>query len=143
MAKREEIYILNEGGETLFYYSTIEGESSDVDKKQFLTASYLTAVLQFTKAAAKGNIIRHFEMGKVYVGLKTGNKLPLTYVYVAEKKRMVNEKRLDKILDQVIEGFESKFDLEKIRSWDGDTEAFDEYKGEIKRILRNFLTGLF
>ncbi len=66
MAKREEIYVLNEGGETLFYYSTLNEGAGETDQKQFLTASYLTAVIQFAKAAAKGNIIRHFEMGKVY-----------------------------------------------------------------------------
>ena len=143
MARREEIYILNEGGETLFYYSSIDGESGESDQKQFLTASYLAAVIQFSKAAAKGNIIRHFEMGKVYVGLKPGIQHPLTYVYVAEKKRLVNEKRLDKILEQVIRGFEGRYPLQEVSNWNGDTEAFDAYKTDVKRILRNILTGLF
>ncbi len=136
MAKpKQELYILDKGGQMLFYFSNSKDKPDDEDQSKLLTASYLTGVLQFAKAAS-GNLISSFEMGKSNIFLKKGILIELFYVLIAEKKVKMNEKKADKILDTIVEEFEHCYTPDVISSWDGDLDACIEFTPIIKKILK-------
>ena len=126
---------MDKGGQLLFFYSNLQGKTTEDDQNRLLTASYLTGVLQFAKAAS-GNLISSFEMGKSDIFLKKGNMIELFYVLIAEKKVKMNEKKADKILTLIVEEFENCFTPEDISNWDGDLDACIEFTPIIKKILK-------
>lgn len=133
MEKRQEIYILDKGGQMVFYFNATE-KAENEEQSKLLTASYLTGILQFAKAAS-GDIISTFELGKLNIMLKAGN-LPLFYVFIAGKKTKLKEKKIDKMLTQIINDFESTHTIEQINNWDGNLYAFDDFTPKIKKILK-------
>lgn len=136
MAKaKQELYILDRGGQMVFYYSNLQGKVDEDDQNKLLTASYLTGVLQFAKAAS-GNLISSFEMGKSDIFLKKGEIIELFYVIIAEKKVKLNEKKAEKILTSIVEEFEHCYTPDDIENWDGDLDACIEFTPTIKKILR-------
>lgn len=136
MAKpKQELYILDRGGQMVFYYSNAKEKLADDDQNKLLTASYLTGVLQFAKAAS-GNLISSFEMGKSDIFLKKGEKIELFYVLIAEKKVKMNEKKAEKILIAIVEEFEQCYTPDDISNWDGDLDACIEFTPTIKKIIK-------
>lgn len=136
MAKpKQELYIMDKGGQMLFYFSNLQGKSGEDDQNKLLTASYLTGVLQFAKAAS-GNLISSFEMGKSDIFLKKGAKIELYYVLIAEKKVKMKEKKADKILAIIVEEFENCYTPDDISNWDGDLDACIDFTPTVKKILK-------
>ena len=136
MAKpRQELYIMDKGGQLLFYFSNLQGKTAEDEHNKLLTASYLTGVLQFAKAAS-GNLISSFEMGKSNIFLKKGAIIELFYVLIAEKKVKLNEKKADKILTTIVEEFEHCYTPDEISNWDGDLDACIDFTPNVKKILR-------
>ncbi len=133
MEKRQEIYVLDKGGQMVYYFNATK-RVDDEEQSQLLTASYLTGILQFAKAAS-GDIISTFELGKLNIMLKQGN-LPLYYVFIAGKKTKLKEKKIDKLLTQIIHEFESTHTIEQLNDWDGNLYAFDDFTPAIKKILK-------
>ena len=132
---KQELYILDRGGQMVFYYSNLQGKLAEDEQNKLLTASYLTGVLQFAKAAS-GNLISSFEMGKSDIFLKKGEKIELFYVLIAEKKVKMNEKKAEKILIAIVEEFEQCYTPDDISNWDGDLDACIEFTPTIKKILK-------
>jgi len=132
---KQELYILDRGGQMVFYFSNSKDQNGEDDQNKLLTASYLTGVLQFAKAAS-GNLISSFEMGKSDIFLKKGEIIELFYVLIAEKKVKMNEKKAEKILPLIIEEFERCYTPDDIAKWDGDLDACIEFTPTIKKILR-------
>ncbi|RLI61177.1 MAG: hypothetical protein DRO88_13365 [Promethearchaeia archaeon] len=132
---KQELYIMDKGGQMLFYYSNIQGNSLDDEQNKLLTASYLTGVLQFAKAAS-GNLISSFEMGKSNIFLKKGNRIELFYVYIADKKVKLNEKKADKTLSVIVEEFEKCYTPDDIASWDGDLDACIDFTPIVKKFIK-------
>ena len=136
MAKpKQELYILDYGGQMVFYFSNSKEKTDEDDQNKLLTASYLTGVLQFAKAAS-GNLISSFEMEKSDIFLKKGIKIDLYYVLIAEKKAKMNDKKAEKILIEIVEEFEHCYTPDDISNWDGDLDACIEFTPTIKKILR-------
>ena len=132
---KQELYILDRGGQMIFYFSNAKDKDSDDDQSKLLTASYLTGVLQFAKAVS-GNLISSFEMGKSDIFLKKGEKIDLFYVLIAEKKVKMNEKKADKSLTVIVEEFEHCYTLDDISNWDGDLDACIEFTPFVKKFLK-------
>jgi len=132
---KQELYILDRGGQMVFYFSNSKEQKGEDDQNKLLTASYLTGVLQFAKAAS-GNLISSFEMGKSDIFLKKGEKIELFYVLIAEKKVKMNEKKAEKILIAIVEEFEQCYTPDDISNWDGDLDACIEFTPTIKKILK-------
>jgi hypothetical protein len=130
--RRREIYILDQGGQMVHYFSPSQDED---DNSKLLTASYLTGILSFAKAAS-GNLISSFELGKIKIMLKVGIKLPLFYVFIMGNDVKIKEKKTDQILTQIITEFEEMVSLEDLNSWTGDLTAFDQFIPKIKKILK-------
>ena len=136
MAKpKQELYIMDKGGQMIFYFSNAKEKLDDEDQNKLLTASYLTGVLQFAKAAS-GNLISSFEMGKSDIFLKKGVIIELFYVLIAEKKVKINEKKADKILTTIVEEFEHCYTPDEISNWNGDLDACIDFTPNVKKILR-------
>ena len=119
----------------IFYFSNAKEKFDDEDQNKLLTASYLTGVLQFAKAAS-GNLISSFEMGKSDIFLKKGNAIELFYVLIAEKKVKMNEKKADKNLSLIVEEFEHCYTPDDISNWDGDLDACIDFTPNVKKILK-------
>ncbi|MHA1744551.1 MAG: hypothetical protein ACTSWW_01040 [Promethearchaeota archaeon] len=130
--RRKEIYILDQGGQMVHYFSPSQNED---DNSKLLTASYLTGILSFAKAAS-GNLISSFELGKIKIMLKVGIKLPLFYVFIVGNDTKLKEKKIDQILTQIIADFEEMISLEELKDWTGDLTAFDQFIPTIKKILK-------
>jgi len=130
--RRQEIYILDQGGQMVHYFSPSQNED---DNSKLLTASYLTGILSFAKAAS-GNLISSFELGKIKIALKIGVKLPLFYVFIVGNDTKLKEKKIDQILTQIIADFEEMVSLEELKDWTGDLTAFDQFIPTIKKILK-------
>ena len=130
--RRKEIYILDQGGQMVHYFSPSQNED---DNSKLLTASYLTGILSFAKAAS-GNLISSFELGKIKIMLKVGIKLPLFYVFIVGNDVKIKEKKTDQILTQIIADFEEMVSLEELNDWTGDLTAFDQFIPTIKKILK-------
>ena len=130
--RRREIYILDQGGQMVHYFSPSQNED---DNSKLLTASYLTGILSFAKAAS-GNLISSFELGKIKIMLKVGIKLPLFYVFIVGNDVKIKEKKTDQILTQIIADFEEMVSLEELNDWTGDLTAFDQFIPTIKKILK-------
>ncbi len=135
MDYRIELFILNQAGEIIFFFSN-QGESSKREEQtRFLTASYLTSILKFAKATS-GNIISTFEMGKININLRLGISLSLIFVMLLDKRIRVSEKQIDKILGDLITEFEKSYNQEQLAKWNGNLEAFDDFIPLAKRILK-------
>ena len=130
--RRKEIYILDQGGQMVHYFSPSQNED---DNSKLLTASYLTGILSFAKAAS-GNLISSFELGKIKIMLKVGIQLPLFYVFIVGNDTKLKEKKIDQILTQIIADFEEMVSLEELKDWTGDLTAFDQFIPTIKKILK-------
>jgi hypothetical protein len=139
MAKKEELFIINDGGQILHHVARTNENNEDQDQKKMLTASYLTAILQFAKAASHGQMISTFELGKSKIFIKSGQKIPLYFILIVDKKAKIKDKKVDKAVSLIVEGFEGKFSKEEIDSWDGDVDAFKSCSDFIKQILKKNL----
>ena len=128
---RIELYLLLQSGEMIFYLNASETET---DSSKLLTASYLTGILQFAKAAS-GELISNFELGKLDIWLKVGSELPLYYVYIVGKNVKIKRKKIEKHLSNIIQEFESRYTKDEMTSWDGDLNAFDEFLPTAKKVL--------
>lgn len=133
MSKRRELYILDKGGQIIFYFST-KSDSSE-DQSMLLTASYLTGVLQFARRAS-GDFISTFELGTLRIMLRLGKNLPLYYVLIAGKDTKIKEKQIDQMLSAIIEAFEGYCSKEMLDSWNGNLYAFDDFTPKVKKILK-------
>lgn len=133
--RKQEIYILDQGGQMVHYFNAAPSKNEEEDQSKLLTASYLTGILSFAKAAS-GNLISSFELGKIKIMLKVGIKLPLFYVYIVGTDIKLKEKKTDQILTQIITNFEDMISLEELTSWTGDVTAFDQFIPVIKKILK-------
>ena len=132
---KQELYIMDKGGQMIFYFSNAKEKLAEDEHNKLLTASYLTGVLQFAKAAS-GNLISSFEMGKSNIFLKKGTIIELFYVLIAEKKVKMNEKKADKILNAIVEEFEHCYTPDEISNWNGDLDACIEFTPNVKKILK-------
>ena len=119
----------------LFYFSNAKVKSADEEQSKLLTASYLTGVLQFAKAAS-GNLISSFEMGKANIFLKKGSILEIFFVLIAEKKVKMNEKKADKILTTIVEEFEQCYTPDDISKWDGDLDFCIDFTPNVRKFLK-------
>jgi hypothetical protein len=135
MEKKKEFYILDKGGQMVYYLDTSKGLDDDEEDSKLLTASYLTGILQFAKAAS-GDIISNFELGKMDIYLKVGKELPLYYVYIVGKKIRSRKRRIDKYLSKIIDEFEKQYSEKELDEWDGDLSAFNEFTPTVKKILK-------
>jgi len=135
LEEREELYILDKGGQIVYYFNTSQTELDENEHSRLLTASYLTGVLQFARKAS-GDFISTFELGKLNIMLKLGGGLPLYYVFIVGKKVKLNQKKADKLLSQIIEAFEAVYTIERLNEWNGDIYAFDDFTPTVKRILK-------
>jgi hypothetical protein len=126
------MYLLQPSGEMIFYLNA--GDDENESQSKLLTASYLTGILQFAKAAS-GELISNFELGKLDIWLKVGKELPLYYVYIVGKKVKIKNKKIEKHLNRIIEEFESRYTKEEVSTWDGDLNAFDDFLPAAKKIL--------
>ncbi|MHA1673273.1 MAG: hypothetical protein ACTSYI_06570 [Promethearchaeota archaeon] len=133
MKKRRELYILDKGGQIIFYFNSIK--TDDEDQSMLLTASYLTGVLQFARRAS-GDFISTFELGTLRIMLKLGKALPLYYVFIAGKDTKMKEKQIDQVLTSIIEAFEGHVSPEQVKTWDGNIYAFDDFTPAVKKILK-------
>ena len=133
MSKRRELYVLDKGGQILYYFST--KYDSKEDQSMLLTASYLTGVLQFARRAS-GDFISTFELGTLRIMLRVGKNLPLYYVLIAGKETKIKEKQIDQMLTAIIEAFEKICTLEKLNNWNGNIYEFEEFTPKVKKILK-------
>ncbi|MHA1795361.1 MAG: hypothetical protein ACTSUK_04560 [Promethearchaeota archaeon] len=133
MSKRRELYVLDKGGQILYYFST--KYDSKEDQSMLLTASYLTGVLQFARRAS-GDFISTFELGTLRIMLRVGKNLPLYYVLIAGKETKIKEKQIDQMLTAIIEAFEEICTLEKLNNWSGNIYEFEEFTPKVKKILK-------
>ena len=134
MSKRQELYILDRGGQILFYFCTTKAENKE-DQSMLLTASYLTGVLQFARMAS-GDFISTFELGKLRIMLRIGKKMPLYYVFIAGKETKLKEKKIDQILTAIIDAFEKFITPETMKNWSGNIYEFEEFTPIVKKILK-------
>ncbi|MHA1520332.1 MAG: hypothetical protein ACTSRK_09125 [Promethearchaeota archaeon] len=133
MKKRRELYILDKGGQILYYFNSVK--TDDEDQSMLLTASYLTGVLQFARRAS-GDFISTFELGTLRIMLKLGKIHPLYYVFIAGKDTKMKEKKIDQVLASIIEAFEGHVSPEQVKKWDGNIYAFEDFTPKVKKILK-------
>ena len=135
MEDRQEILILDKGG-VIVYHQNNDGALNEQDGHLIVTASYLTAILQFAQAATSGSIISSFEMGKSKVFLKVGDSIPLYYVFIIGSKVSLKEKKIQSRLEHLQKEFENRYSLYDLEDWDGSTNYFASFQNSIKSILR-------
>ncbi len=131
---RQEFLILDQGGQ-IVYYQNASGEINEQNNQLISAASFLTAILQFAKAATKGSIISSFELGKSRIFLKVGDSIPLYYVFIVGKKISIKPKKVNARLKSVSEAFENCFSKYDIQEWDGSTDYFSSFRDTAKSIL--------
>jgi hypothetical protein len=134
MSKRRELYILDKGGQIVYYFNSSSNDSSE-EQSMLLTASYLTGVLQFARRAS-GDFISTFELGTLRIMLRLGKKLPLYYVFIAGKETKMKEKKIDKVLSDIIIAFEDLVTPDQLDSWSGNIYQFEDFTPTVKRILK-------
>lgn len=134
MGKRRELYILDKGGQIVFYYNTTKTDEEG-EQSMLLTASYLTGVLQFARRAS-GDFISTFELGTLRIMLRIGKNIPLYYVFIAGKETKMKEKKIDQVLTSIIEAFENHITNEQLESWNGNIYAFEDFTPKVKKILK-------
>ncbi len=123
---KKEFFILKDG-QMMFYLSS-EGQVSDKDlQKRLLTGSYLTAILQIVENSSSGTIISSMELGNKHIFLRKGQFVPVIFVYVIHTKK-VRERRENKRIDKTVSKFESLYRKDQIEQWNGNIQAFKEFK---------------
>ncbi|MHA1646567.1 MAG: hypothetical protein ACTSVL_03250 [Promethearchaeota archaeon] len=132
--KQQFVYILDKGGQIVFYADAENLQNPQDDA--LLTASYLTALLQFTKAITNEEMMNFFEMGKLKVFVKHSSLIPVFYVYLVGKKLKISEKKVNDRLNKLAKEFESRFSIYDLQEWDGSTDFFSAFIKPFKKIFR-------
>jgi hypothetical protein len=130
-----EIYIINNAGNILFYYSRDTPSSTDQstsDEKHLLVASFLTGILQFAKVLHNDKI-SNFEMGERRVVIIPSINTITYYVTISEKTEKRKNKELETELFRIRKQFEEKFGSNAITNWDGNTETFKSFRNVLER----------
>jgi hypothetical protein len=140
-----EIYVINNAGNILFYYSRTSQASitqSSHDEQHQLVASFLTSILQFAKALHNDEI-SNFEMGSRRVVIIPSINSTVYYVTISEKTEKKKTKELETELLRVRKLFEEKFGTNAITTWDGNTETFMSFKNVLERNMANNVDDYF
>jgi hypothetical protein len=140
-----EIYIINNAGNILFYYSR-DNPSSTTEKfteeKHLLIASFLTGVLQFAKVLHNDKI-SNFEMGERRVVIIPSMNTNAYYVAISEKTEKRKNKDLETELLRIRKLFEEKYGSNAITNWDGNIDAFTSFKNVLERNMADNIDDYF
>ena len=135
MAKWEEFYIIQkDSGQTLFHKS-FSKKNYDAD----LFAGLFTAILQFAKAYSKSSI-GDFEMKKKVILIGQSDQYPLIFVYIVDKSQIKKKKKVKKMIKIIIKDFESEYDINSIRKWNGNINMFKPFGQKVDEVLHPWKT---
>ncbi|OLS12032.1 MAG: hypothetical protein RBG13Loki_4376 [Promethearchaeota archaeon CR_4] len=130
----EEILIINNAGNVLFYYTP---EKMDSQSKQVIIASFLTAIQQFARAVEHGGCSL-FNLSKRKIAIRSAQNLPISYVLLFDPDSKIarKPKKVDDVLDSIQSAFEKRYDEKTVCSWIGDAKVFADFKDIIERISK-------
>ncbi len=136
LAPVENFFILDDGGKILFNFDFTNAKLANIDERSILTASHLSAVLQFAEFSSNGQNISAFEMEKSKLFLRMGVKIPVIYVILVHKHVKINEKKIKKQLFLIANEFECQFSIYDLMVWDGRCDFFKDFIYPFTKIMK-------
>ncbi len=131
----EEVLIINDAGNVLFYYTP--GKSPDCGSKNFLMASFLTAIQQFAKVMEHGALFS-FDLAKKKIVMRNVEKLPNFYVFLVDPDSNIarKTKKLEDVLDSIQIEFDKRYNETVVRDWNGDTHTFFDLRNYLEHTVK-------
>jgi len=132
---------MNNAGNVLFYYTPDKTESQS---KQLLIASFLGAIQQFAKTMEHGTC-SFFNLSKRKIAIRTAQKFPISYALLFDNNSKIarKPKKLVELMDIIQSAFEKHYDEQTVCSWNGDANAFIDFKEVLEQSSRNKIKEFF
>ena len=139
MSEVNGVWILDEGGTTLFSYEIYTQGSEEYSSALF--SGFIASIQQFSTQLGEKNAER-IEMGKTKYFISKDSKLKL--LFVIKTTQMANNSKISKILSKIQKRFKQKFEkfLQKYTLFINELRVYidDNFTNEVKELLRGTAT---